>query len=370
MIEKGKISPFQMGMLMYPTIMATAILIVPAITGKQAKSDMWISPIWASLIGFLTVYVAYQLHKLYPRQTVIQYSRQILGNVPGAILGFVYLFFYLHLNGLVLREYAEFIVGTILSFTPVGVVSLAMILVSAYAVRGGVEVMGRAAHLFIPFLTFALYMMFVLLLPDFQFKNILPVMEYGIMPSIKGAAAPQAWFSEFFLISFLLPALTEEKKGLKWGMWTVFAVMVTLVISNLVVIFLVGQNAATASVYPVMNALRYISLADFFENLDSVVMAIWVVGAFIKISVFYYAAVIATAQWLQLSDYRPVVLPLGFLTLLFSFWSLPTFVQLVEFLDKTFPFYGTLIQVVIPVLLLSIAVFRKRKGSSKGVQTG
>jgi spore germination protein KB len=36
MIEKGRISALQMAIMMYPTIMATAVPIIPAITGKLA----------------------------------------------------------------------------------------------------------------------------------------------------------------------------------------------------------------------------------------------------------------------------------------------------------------------------------------------
>ena len=72
-------------------------------------------------------------------------------------------------------------------------------------------------------------------------------------------------------------------------------------------------------------------------------MAIWVVGAFVKISVFYYVAALGTAQWLNLSDYRPVVWPLGIIIVEFSFWSLPNtmVVEPVIFIGA-FPFFGTI----------------------------
>ena len=73
-MEKGKISSLQMAVMMYPTIVATAILTVPSITAKYAKNDLWLSPIWASFIGYITVYIVCQLHKLYPNQTIIQCS--------------------------------------------------------------------------------------------------------------------------------------------------------------------------------------------------------------------------------------------------------------------------------------------------------
>ena len=96
-------------------------------------------------------------------------------------------------------------------------------------------------------------------------------------------------------------------------------------------------------------------------------MAIWVVGAFVKIAVFYYAAALGTAQWLNLSDYRPVVWPLGILMVELSFWSLPDTMQLGRYLIGIFPPYALLIQTIIPLFLLVIAVVQKRK--HKGTET-
>ena len=92
-MEKGKISSLQMAFLMYPTIVATAVLGVPSITAKYAKTDLWLSPILASLIGYATVYITYKLHKLYPKQTVIQFSEHIIGRIRGKFSVFYSCFF-------------------------------------------------------------------------------------------------------------------------------------------------------------------------------------------------------------------------------------------------------------------------------------
>ncbi|WP_309487243.1 GerAB/ArcD/ProY family transporter [Bacillus sp. ISL-4] len=146
-MEKGRISSLQMAFMMYPTIMATAILGVPSITAKYAKNDLWLSPILASLIGYATVYIAYKLHKLYPKQTVIQFSEQIIGRIPGKILGFLFLFFYIPITGQILRSYGEFIVDSFLVKTPISVIMASMVLLCAFIVRGGIEVLGRAAQI-------------------------------------------------------------------------------------------------------------------------------------------------------------------------------------------------------------------------------
>ena len=359
MIERGRISSLQMAIMMYPTILATAILLVPAITAKHAKQDMWLSPVWASLIGFLTVYIAYRLHKLYPKESIVEYSELILGRIFGKIIGLVYILFFLHVNGIVIREYGEFVVGTFLHHTPMFAVAGILVLVCAFAVRGGVEVIARSAEICVPIVFFLLLLLLILVIPDLDPKNMFPIFEYGMMPSFMGSAVPQSWFSEFILIAFLLPYLTDKAKGKKWGMLSVSAVMLTMVMTNIHALFLFGEITASLT-YPIMLASRYISLADFLEHLESIVMAIWVTGTFIKISVFYYAIVLGTSQWLKLSDYRPIVFPIGFLLVIISFWVAPNLQELTHFLGTSGVFYFLSVQTGIPMLLLIIAGIRKK----------
>lgn len=359
MIEKGRISAIQMGILIYPTIMATAILLVPAITGKYAQQDMWLSPIWASLAGCLSVFLANQLNKRFPERTIIQYSDQIIGRILGKLVGFVFILFLIHVNGMIVREYSEFVVGNFLSRTPVTIVAGSMVLVCALAVRGGLEVMARSSQIFVPIVIVLFVGLILLLTPELDPANIFPILEKGIGPSLMGAVVPASWFLEFFIISFMLPFLSNRKKGMKSGIVTVITVMLTMVITNLVSIFLFG-NVTSRFTYPVMEAIRYISVADFFQHLESIVMAIWVAGTYVKITVFYYVIAIGTAQLFHLSDYRPIVFPLGILLVQMGIWSASNLQELEYFLSYIFPFYAFIFFTLLPTLLLILAIIRKK----------
>ena len=218
MMEKGKISSLQMAFMMYPTIMATAILGVPSITAKYAKNDLWLSPILASLIGYVTVYIAYKLHKLYPKQTVIQFSEQIIGRFAGKMFGFLFLFFYIQGTGHVIRGYAEFIVDSFLVNTPISVIMASMVFLCAFIVSGGLEVLGRAAELFFPIFIFPLLILIILLIPDLEFKNIFPILGDGMIPPMKGAIVPggmvRGIFSSHFFPAFFSGS---EKRNEIWN---------------------------------------------------------------------------------------------------------------------------------------------------------
>ena len=358
-MEKGKISSLQMAMMLYPAVIATSIISAPSIIAKYARNDLWLPPIIASFLGFLTVYIAFELHKRYPKQTVIQLSEQILGKFAGKLVSLCILSFYLISTGHIIRGYSEFIVSSFLFNTPISVIMVSMIMLCAFTVFGGIEVLGRIAQLFFPLFVIPVLFCVILLSPDFEVKNIFPILGGGILSPLKGSIVEFAWFSEFFLMIFFLPFVADVNKARKYGMFTVLAVMVTLVIVNLTALFVLGPTIASKE-FPLMNATRYISLAEFFENLESIAMAVWIVGAFVKISVFFYVVTLGTAQWLNLSDYRPVIWPLAIIIIEFAFWSIPSTVEFKTFLITVLPFYGPLVQTIIPLFLLMVAVVRKK----------
>ncbi|GED71770.1 germination protein [Brevibacillus reuszeri] len=368
MLETGKISALQMGLTIYPVLMSTAMLAGPNVMAKEAMNDLWISPIWASLIGFACVIIAHQLHEKYPQKTIIEQIEEILGKLFGKVVGFFYLFFFLQLSAFIVREYADFI-AIFLKDTPLSVISGVLVLVSAMAVTGGVEVVVRSAQFFFPLFVIPLLIMIGLIFPDLEPQNIFPILGNGLLPSLKGAMTPQGWFSEVFLISFFLPFLADEKKGKRSGMVTVGFVMISMCIVNLVTYFLMG-DATGRILFPVMDTARYISVADFFENLESGVMAIWVIGAYVKVSVFYYVTVLGTAQWLKLTTYRPIVLPIGLLTVVFSFWGLPNFAVIGDLHLFTIPVVLFLFCCFFPAILLVISVWKKNNTAYKGVRSG
>ncbi|MCC3374410.1 endospore germination permease [Cohnella sp. REN36] len=357
MIEKGKISALQMALLMHPTILATAALSVPAITMEKAGTDMWMTPVLSSVVGFLAVLISYRLHRRYPRKTLTEYCHLVLGAWLGKIAAAVYLISFLYTMGIILREYGEFIVGTFLAKTPMVWVILCLVALCAYAVHEGLEVLGRSAQILIPGATLVIFGMLVIMLPDMQLKHMLPVMENGPLPAVRGSIVPMSWFSQFIMITYMLPYLSRPDKGLKWGYISVAAVMITLLAINLSILLLFGPLSRDLS-YPFLVAVRYVALADFIEHIESLLMAVWLIGMFVKVSVVYYASALGAAQCLGLSDYRPLIVPLGFLAILFSIWSAPNYETLKELLGMELPYFALLMQVLLPALLLALGALK------------
>lgn len=155
MLDKGKISALQMAFLLYPTILATGFLVVPTASAKHAQNDLWMSSLLSFFLGFVAIATAHRLHRLFPKQTIIQYSERIIGKAGGSIIGLVYVFVSFHACGSIVRQYAEFVKVNFMFKTPTLLIIGTMILLAAFAVRGGVELVARSALLLTPIFIFA-----------------------------------------------------------------------------------------------------------------------------------------------------------------------------------------------------------------------
>ena len=366
MLEKGRISSLQLAMIMYPAVLATVLLSIPTLLYEHAGRELWLSPIIASSAGYFLVWVSWRLHKRFPDDTLITMSDKIFGRIAGKLVSLVYLSILLFNISIIVREYGELILGRFLMRTPQYLILGSIVLIAAFAVRGGLEVIGRLSQLFVPLIVLLLILLFCLLIRDFNPENLFPAFVEGITPSLKGAAVAQGWFCDFSLLLFMLPYVRnkDRPKALKWGFISVTAVMATMVMVNLMVLLLFGNITGDLS-DPLMTASTYISIGQFFQRMEPLVMGIWVIGCCIKIATFLYVFCLGFAQWVKLSDYRPTVLPLSCLTVFLARWVTPNRVQLKEFLDTIFPYMLTGYEGVLPLLLLIAAILFRRQSMIK-----
>lgn len=365
-MEKGRISALQMSMIMYPAILATELLDIPAHLYNHAERDLWLSPIMASVVGYFLVWVAWRLHKRFPGETLIGMSERILGRFAGKLLSLAYLGCLLFNIAIIEREYGELILGRFLGRTPIYIIVGSLVLIAAMTVRGGLEVIGRLAQLVVPVMIIILFILICLLIPELQPDNMLPLFKNGLAPAFNGALFAQGWFCDYTLLLFMLPYIRNKDKhnAVKWGMISVASVAATMATVNLMILFLFGSITGDLT-DPLMTASTYVSLGDFIQRVEPLVMGIWIMGCCVKIAIFLYLLCLGCSQWLRLSDYRPFVLPLGFLTVFLSEWVVRNHLELNKFLDAVYPYILTVYEGGIPLFLLIVAILFRRKSVLK-----
>ena len=360
MLEGGKIDSWQAVFLNVIMVSATALLGAPAIMAAQAGHDGWLSALLATMLGLPIAWITVKLNSLYPGQTLIQYLEDILGRWPGKALGLLYLLYFTHITSIMVREYGSFLVDVFLIGTPITVVNAIGLIISAYTIKLGLEVLARSNQFFFPWVIVSLVVTLLLVIPEMDLTRMQPVLEAGGLEIFKGSLAPLAWHGEIIAFAMVIPFLAKPGEAGK-------IVIRTFIFLGLIFFLLVAAGLAVFGPglanmnYPILNVARVISLARTIERPEPLIIMAWVTGGLFKVTFFYYIIVLGSAQLLQLKSYRPLVLPVGAILAALSINVAGSTLEMFDFIAHYWPFYAlSTFEFGFPALLLGIALIRNR----------
>lgn len=356
MLEKGKISSFATFLMVGNIVGATAIVFLPAVAAKFARQDAWMTPVIATVPGIAVILVVTELGRRFPGKTIIEYLQIILGNWLGKAIGVLYLFFFIHTNSVIIREFGELFGTLAMPRTPILVFHAAIVLLGVYAVRSGLEVIARLFELITPFVFIVYTFLLILSLHKTEFSRLLPVLENGFQPVLLGSVTPSAWRGEVMLLAMLLPYIVKPREGRYIGLLAVILTGVALTTDAIFNTAFFGPEA-TRLVFPTFTIIKGIEIGGFLR-FDPFIVSVWVASVWTKIALFYYVGVLGTAQLLNLKDYKPVILPIGVILTALSSLVVQNSVELPLYFTSGFPPFASLFEWVIPFALLLIAIAR------------
>lgn len=360
MLDKGKISSRQLTLLVFTFISSTATLFLPAFLADDAKQDAWIALLPAGTVGVLTALVVTALSRRFPGKTLTEYVTVLLGPVIGKCIGILYLWFYLHMTSIVVREVSSTILGALLPRTPIEAVTIIIIIVCAYTVKQGIEVIARTNVLSVVFSYVSITLILVLLASNMDIGNVTPVLSRGIGPVLRASVTPSGWFGEVVGVAFLIPFVNSQDQARRAALIGVVWSALTLLFVVLVTLMIIGPGMAALFVFPTLRVVRLINVADFFQRTEVIFLIPWIISNYIKICVFYYITVKITCDLFNPRDSLSLTVPLGIILGSMSIYIFRNNVDLVEFLDRVWGVYALPFELGIPLLLLVFALLSKK----------
>lgn len=360
-LEKAKVSNRQLTLtLMLSVVLSTSVLYVPSITASAAGRDGWISVlVLSSLYGLLVALVILKLVRRFPDKTIIDYAPLILGTILGKLLGGLYVLVFIHICSAVVREFGDFLLSAFMPETPIIVFIMVLLILAAWCAKSGIEVICRTNDFIFIMFILSVIAILIFVIKDADFANLLPVMENGIKPVIKGALTPSAWRGEIFILLMLYPYIDYQEKTAGY-LYMAVILMTLILLPATAITTAVFDNITPYLDFPFFSLARIISISNFFQRIEGIILIMWVAGVTVKVAAFYYISALGTAQLLGLDDFKPVALPLGLIIAALSVGLFNNSVEETTWLSEIFPFYACLFELVFPLLLVIIAFLRKK----------
>lgn len=368
-INNAEITSGQCAKILYLFALGSAALILPTSITAIAKQDGWMSMLLAGPFNYFILIALLALADRFPNLSLAQYAERVLGVWGGKIITLLYIFFFLLLSALVLRNISDFMNLSVLPLTPEWFIDSTFMIVVIYGVYLGIETIARTGEILFTWGMFVIVIVTFSLFNQFDFHNFEPFLYEGWERPIKGVYPILGFpIGEFVFMTMIFP-LVREKDRKKLRKSLKLSAMLITVISVLITVFLVGVmgvDEASRSPFAVYDMAKNINIEEILVRVEILVAMVWIGTVFMKLALCVYVLTVITAQMLKLSTYRTLILPYAVIIVPLSLIVYRNAAHAKEFAMSVWTIYSLFQGFILPLLLLVIAIIRGKRDNSDG----
>lgn len=318
----------------------------------------WASIILATGSSAMILLLVLRLAARFPKQSAAEYLPVIWGKVIGYPLALILLLTFFLKAALTLRNVSEFFVTAILPETPISAVMIILLILIAAGIMAQLEGIVRFNQLALPIIIFGFVLVFLGSMPRFSGWNLLPVFSKGYRGLWHTFEISSSYLLNSVFILFVYPLIVDPDRIAKESCkMLAFSGGLMLAINLNIVLFL-GSTLGQVFSWPYLRVVENIQIG--VERGEAVFMVVWMLAAFVTISLFLYIFALGTTQLiprLKLWWVGIVAIPAAaYIAILPA--NLPS--ALVD--HSLLQIYALYVQVAIPLLSLGLAMARKQRG--------
>lgn len=356
-LENGRIPNNQLIFLVLSFLQS--MILTVSFAYPITRQDTWIAVLAAFVLSFFITLLYLAIVKRFPGKNLIQINDIVFGPYLGKLFSVIYIWYFMQLIAHQLYYFNSFWMAFIMPETPRSAFLIMFVFVSAMAVRKGIEVIARCSFLFTVIVTLSVFIVTVLLIGEMKPFNLMPIFEVSPMNFIHGVHIIMAIpILEIVGILMVLPYASDNRNVAK-------PVLLGLVISVFEMLVISLRDAAVLG--PALSNMtsapftvtRLVDIANILTRLDILFAIPLLITAFMRLSVFYYGAVLGIAQIFKLRSYVPLVIPVGAFSIAISSNLFESDMQQSYAGMNIWPFNAMLYQLVIPVLMFIVILVRR-----------
>lgn len=358
-MKKEIISDWQALSILILFLASTSTVLMVALS---AEGDYWLAIILSVSLALFMALIIIQLHTIFPGKNLFDICEACFGKIIGRIICILYILFVFEEGTMVLINAKQFITATTIAETPQTITIIPIMVLCAFAVKVGIEVIGKWSKGTVILLIAFILIMVMLLVNKMDINNFEPVLHKGFTPVFEGALSAFAFpFGEIVMLSLVFSNFKTKKSAYKvYIIGLLISGALSLMVATATVLVL-GFDIATTSYFPVYTAARVINIGNFIQRLEVLVTLISVLGAFLKNSIILLATCKGIVKVLNLSNYRFITIPVSLLMVNLSNIWFDSRMAFVNYNADVWPYYAIVFEVFIPIMLLITAVIKQKR---------
>jgi spore germination protein (amino acid permease) len=355
------ITKFQLFFILIQTQIGVGLLSLPNVVQKTAKSDGWISAIFAGVAIQLIITIYWLLLRRFPNDTYPEITQKIVGRFFGKLINVVIYLNFILVGGLVAILFIKLINLWLLPLTPNWIISLLIIMASIYLTISDLRIIARFFVLASSLILLVLYISILSLFIPKEIQFILPIGSSGFTNILMGSNNSLLAMLGFEGILFMFPFVIQNKKGVLKTI-TLANFFITLFYTYFIFITLItfSPNQLAPMRAPLLNLFRGISY-KVIDRLDLVFLSIWLVP--MTTSVIAYLFLASKTMNVEKKTYPKAVIINGII--IFFITLIPHEDKIINLFNHYVSYLSYLVVFIIPALLLILSLLFKKHEMSE-----
>ena len=361
MKENSQLSSKQIRTIVITTIIGIGILGLPSNIAKVMGNDGWIGILLGGLLLLPLVVIINRIFIIYPGKDFFEIGYEVLGK--WIFNGFLILFliYFILLSAFIIRYLGEIVKAFLLGITPIEVLIISFILVTTYIARSEINIIGRMSYHIYPIIIGFVIFLTLITLTGVNFTEMLPAFQSNFRDIPKGLWISFFSYSGFEILLFTLPFSEEKNKNMRSSLIGVGMVIAIYLIIFIISLSQYGLEQLQRQIFPTLALIKEVDLPGFFiENLEGVVMSIWILAIFATIGPVYYSTGKIISNLVKIKSHDIFILPL--MPIIYIISLMPqNLIELNEKLGRLIDYLGLICIVFMPIFIYLVGYFKLRR---------
>ncbi len=356
--SREKISIRQAMILFLMFVYSVSIRIFPPYASKSAGRAGWLAPVPAILPFICLVLIIQALFRDDTEASLSDIIYKNIGKFFGTILLVLNLIWQLIALGIIVRNFAERFLSSLLPDTAPGFFTATMLAVVFLTLRGGIVNISRTAEFLFIIITFIFFVLFLLTIPNFEVINLFPVTYYDTLPVLQASYSNIGMWSIFTFIFFFADKINNKEHIKRFGLQSAAYLAIMSLMLLIQTIGVYGYSVIERIPLAYSFVVKSISVLETIERIESIAVVSWVIADFITISVTLYIAVNILKSLFSLSDVKPFISPVTIFAFIFSMYIANNKFELENFTNTITMPTNLILGFLFPLIILIVKKIR------------
>ncbi|MCA1053945.1 spore germination protein [Rossellomorea aquimaris] len=295
---------FLVAFIIHTAQIGVGIAGVPRVAFMEVKQDAWITMILSGFVVSIVIFFMTKLLSVYAGADLFGIQFDVYGRWISTFLNSIYILYFLLVTYVIMMNYTEMVQAWIFPKMPTWLLVTFLVLLTGYAVLGGIRVVVGVTFIGI-LLTMWIVFMIYAPLKYLDINHLQPVFTASWKEHAMGIYKVSFSLIGFELLMIIYPYVKEKKNVLKYSLIGTWYSTFLFALVTAVSVGFFSEESLLKTIWPVLSMFKIVRIPNL-ERFEFIAVSFWMLVILPNLCIYFWAATRGVKRVFNLSQKRTI----------------------------------------------------------------